>query len=214
MELDSVLNTYPGGGAPSYHPKMMLKVLIYAYTHKLYSSREIAKALIEQIPFRWISGGNCPDFRTINRYRCTRLKGTIEDVFASVVKLLFSEGIIDLGDYFLDGTKIEANANKYSFVWGKAMSKFKARLQRDIKALFKEIDKVNAADDDRYGDKDLPGMGGDGPVDSAKIQEAVDRLNKRLQKRPADKPLKKLRTVLTAAYGNNAINQNPIGVLR
>ena len=135
-------------------------------------------------------------------------------MFASVVKLLFSEGIIDLGDYFLDGTTIEANANKYSFVWGKAMSMFKVRLQRDIKALFKEIDKVNAADDDRYGDKDLPGMGGDGPVDSAKIQEAVDRLNKRLQKRPADKPLKKLRTVLAAAYGNNAINQNPIGVLR
>ena len=58
MELDSVLNSYPGGGAPSYHPKMMLKVLIYAYTQKIYSSRQIAKALIEQIPFRWISGGN------------------------------------------------------------------------------------------------------------------------------------------------------------
>ncbi len=72
---------------------------------------------------------------------------------------MFSEGLIDLKDYFLDGTKIEANANKYSFVWGKAMSMFKVRLQRDIKALFKEIDKVNAADDDRYGDKDLPGMG-------------------------------------------------------
>ena len=93
---------------------------------------------------------------------------------------MFSEGLIDLKDYFLDGTKIEANANKYSFVWGKATAKFKARLQRDVKALFEEIDKVNESDDDRYGDKDLPGMGGDSPVDSGKIQEAVDRLNKRL----------------------------------
>ena len=191
MDLDSVLNSYPGGGAPSYHPKMMLKVLIYAYTQKIYSSRQIAKALIEQIPFRWISGGNCPDFRTINRYRSTRLKGTIEDVFASVVELLFSEGIIDLEDYFLDGTKIEANANKYSFVWGKATAKFKARLQRDVKALFEEIDKVNESDDDRYGDKDLPGMGGEGPIDSNKIQETVDRLNERLKKQPSDKGLKK-----------------------
>jgi len=191
MELDSVLNSYPGGGAPSYHPKMMLKVLIYAYTQKIYSSRQIAKALIEQIPFRWISGGNCPDFRTINRYRSTRLQGTIEDVFASVVELLFSEGIIDLEDYFLDGTKIEANANKYSFVWGKATAKFKARLQRDVKALFEEIDKVNESDDDRYGDKDLPGMGGEGPIDSNKIQETVDRLNERLKKQPSDKGLKK-----------------------
>ncbi len=76
MELDSVLQEYPGGGAPSYHPKMTLKVLISAYTQKLYSSRQIAKALIEQIPFRWISGANCLDFRTINSYRSTRLKGT------------------------------------------------------------------------------------------------------------------------------------------
>ena len=75
MELDSVLQEYPGGGAPSYHPKMTLKVLISAYTQKLYSSRQIAKALIEQIPFRWISGANCLDFRTINSYRSTRLKG-------------------------------------------------------------------------------------------------------------------------------------------
>ena len=60
--------------SPSYHPKMMLKVLIYAYTQKIYSSPQIAKALIEQIPFPWISGGNCPDYRTINRYRSTRCR--------------------------------------------------------------------------------------------------------------------------------------------
>jgi len=191
MELDSVLKSYPGGGAPSYHPKMMLKVLIYAYTQKIYSSRQIAKALVEQIPFRWLSGGNLPDFRTINRYRSTRLKGTIEDVFTAVVELLFREGIIDLKDYFMDGTKFEANANKYSFVWGKATAKFKARLQRDVKALFEQIDQVNASDDDRYGDKDLPGMGGDDPIDSAKIQQTVERLNARLQKEPSNKDLKK-----------------------
>ena len=200
MELDSVLNSYPGGGAPSYHPKMMLKVLIYAYTQKIYSSRMIAKALVEQIPFRWLSGGNCPDFRTINRYRSTRLQGTMEDEFASVVELLFSEGLIDLEDYFMDGTKIEANANKYSFVWGRATAKFKARLQRDVKALFKEIDETNARDDDRYGDKDLPGMGGDDPVDSSKIKKAVDRLNERLKERPDDKPLKKAKKKLESDY--------------
>ncbi len=200
MDIDTVLNSYPGGGAPSYHPKMMLKVLIYAYTQKIYSSRMIAKALVEQIPFRWLSGGNYPDFRTINRYRSTRLQGTVEDVFASVVELLFSEGLIDLEDYFMDGTKIEANANKYSFVWGRATAKFKTRLQQDVNALFKEIDKTNSDDDDRYGDKDLPGMGGDDPVDSGKIKEAVNRLNDRLQQRPNDKPLQKAKKKLESDY--------------
>ena len=119
------------------------------------------------------------------------MQGTIEHVFVSVVELLFSEGIIDLEDYFLDGTKIEPNANKYSFVWGKATTKFKARLQRYVKALFEEIDKVKESDDDRYGDRDLPGIGGENPNDSTKIQETVDRLNERLKKQPSDKGWKR-----------------------
>ena len=72
MNIDYLLKGYKGGGTSSYHPRMLLKVLIYAYTQRIYSSRFIAKALRENIHFMWLSGGNRPDFRTINRFRSSR----------------------------------------------------------------------------------------------------------------------------------------------
>ena len=78
MNIEPLLDQYKGGGTSSYHPKMLLKVLVYAYTQKIYSSRQIAKALRENIYFMWISGNNTPDFRTINRFRSSRMKAVIE----------------------------------------------------------------------------------------------------------------------------------------
>jgi transposase len=67
---DSIFDAaYPGGGRDSYHPKMLTKVIIYAYTQRIYSSRLIAKAVREHIPFMWLAGRQRPDFRTINRFR-------------------------------------------------------------------------------------------------------------------------------------------------
>ena len=66
MDIAPLLSKYEGGGTSSFHPKMMLKVLVYAYIEKIFSSRKIAKALMENINFMWISGGNRPDFRTLN----------------------------------------------------------------------------------------------------------------------------------------------------
>lgn len=60
---------YPGGGRDSYHPKMLTKVIIYAYSQRIYSSRQIAKAVRENVMFMWIAGRQRPDFRTINRFR-------------------------------------------------------------------------------------------------------------------------------------------------
>jgi len=83
---------------------MMLKVLVYAYTQKIYSSRKIAKALRENIHFMWISGENRPDFRTINDFRGSRMKGVIESVFAEVLEYLIEAGNVKLENYFVDGT--------------------------------------------------------------------------------------------------------------
>lgn len=79
-------------------------------------SKIILEALRENINFMWIAGGNKPDFRTINRFRL-QMKDIIEDIFYEVVKLLLEKDYIKMRNYFLDGTKIEANANKYTFVW-------------------------------------------------------------------------------------------------
>nr|WP_229696111.1 transposase [Paenibacillus albidus] len=114
---------YPGGGRDSYHPRMLTKVIIYAYTPRIYSSRQIAKAVRENIPFMWLTGRQCPDFRTINRFRAQRMKDVLETILTAVLQFLADENYISLEHYFVDGTKIEANANRYTFVWGKADSR-------------------------------------------------------------------------------------------
>ena len=81
MDLEAVYGRYKGGGTSSYQPKMLIKIIIYAYATQIYSGRQIAKQLRESSPFMWLSGGNQPDFRTINRFRGDRLKGKIQEVF-------------------------------------------------------------------------------------------------------------------------------------
>ena len=120
---------------------MMLKVLVYAYTQRIYSSRQIAKALRENVNFMWMSGGNRPDFRTINDFRGEKMKGVIEEVFTSVLELLVEEGYVKLENYFVDGTKMEANANQHKVVWAKSRAKYQERLQEKIKELLKEIER-------------------------------------------------------------------------
>jgi len=190
MKLNKVVSGYRGGGTSSYHPMMLLKVLIYAYTQRIYSSRQIAKTIRENIHFMWLAGGNRPDFRTINRFRSSHLKGTIEQVFAAVVELLLSEGLIDLKDYFVDGTKIESAANRYSFVWGKSTRTFKTRLQGQVRELLRQIEDCNEAENERYGDRDLAELGEDVPIDSARLEQALNRLNERLSQTPDDRELK------------------------
>lgn len=69
LNINSLLSKYKGGGTSAYHPRMLLKVLFYAYLCNIYSCRKIAKALEENIYFMWLSGNSTPDFRTINRFR-------------------------------------------------------------------------------------------------------------------------------------------------
>ena len=80
---------------------MILKVLVYAYTQRTYLSRQIAKALRENVNFMWLSGGNRPDFQTINEFRGEKMKEVIEEVFSSVLELLVEEGYVKLKNYFV-----------------------------------------------------------------------------------------------------------------
>ena len=108
IDLTPLLEKYKGGGTSSYHPEMMLKVLVYGYAEKVYSSRRIAKSLRENVNFMWISGGQTPDFRTINNFRSVVMKEAVRAVFGKVMELLVQEGYIKLENYFVDGTKIGA----------------------------------------------------------------------------------------------------------
>ena len=99
---------------------MLLKVLIYCYMTETYSSRQIAKQCRENVNVMWLTGFQKPDFRTINTFRSEKLKDSIEEIFVSTVRLLNRKGYVSLEKYFVDGTKIESAANKYTFVWKKA----------------------------------------------------------------------------------------------
>jgi transposase len=191
MDLSILKKQYKRGGTSSYHPQMMLKVLIYAYSQRIYSSRQIAKALRENVNFMWISANNRPDFRTINRFRSTVMREIIDEVFTAVLKLLIEEGYVKLEHYFLDGTKIEANANKYKAVWAKNTRRYKGQLQKKIKELLDDIDRVNEEENEEYGDRDLEEVGEDGPIDTEKIDKTIQELHDRLKGDPKDKKLAK-----------------------
>jgi transposase len=191
MDLSPLLRQYKGGGTSSFHPKMMLKVLVYAYSQRTYSSRQIAKALRENVHFMWLSGQSRPDFRTINRFRGTVMRGILEEVFGAVVGLLIKEGCVKLENYFVDGTKVEANANRYKVVWAKNTQRYRGQLQEKIRALLDEIERVNEAENQEYGDRDLEEMGEQGPIDAEKLEKTIQELNERLRQGPQDKKLAK-----------------------
>lgn len=186
MDLSPLLKKYKGGGTSAYHPMMMLKVLVYAYTQKIYTARKIAKALRENIYFMWISGKQTPNFRTINLFRSTIMKDIIDEVFVQVMELLLEEGLVHLQDYFLDGTKIESKANKYTFVWKKGMEKNKAKLENKIRELISQIDYLNDKENSEYGDKDLEELG-EKPISSEKIEDLAKRINERIKAKESTK---------------------------
>lgn len=117
LDISSLLRAYKGGGTSSYHPRMMLKVLFYAYLNNIYSCRKIEKALQENIHFMWLSGNSTPDFRTINDFRGKRLKENIKSLFSAIVLLLQESGYVSLDVQYIDGTKVESASNRYTFVW-------------------------------------------------------------------------------------------------
>ncbi|MEK5230426.1 IS1182 family transposase [Lysinibacillus sp. FSL K6-0232] len=130
---------YLGGGRSSYHPKMMLKVILYAYSQKVYSCRGIEKLIRESIPAMWLAGMQNPDFRTINFFRGYRMKTLMDELFENMIHQLIEKGYITFEDYFLDGTKLEANANKYSFIWKKSTVRFEEKLKEKIKENLQHI---------------------------------------------------------------------------
>lgn len=142
LDVDGILHTYRGGGNSCFHPRQMLKILVYAYLNNIYSSRRIAQQLSENIHYMWLSGGAKPDFRTINYFRGKRLKGIFDDLFRQVVELLHQEGFVSLVVQYIDGTKIESAANKYGFVWRGSVEKHDKRLREKTDAVLREIEQV------------------------------------------------------------------------
>lgn len=184
LDISALEHSYKGGGTSSYHPRMLLKVIIYAYLRNLYSSRKIEQALSENIHFMWLSGGSKPDHNTINDFRGKRLKGHLKKIFNQVVLLLVEQGAIDLKDIYVDGTKIEANANRYSFVWGKRIKTDKARIQKQLKELWSYVEKV-------YKEEQfIPNTPDFEAIDSNAVEVTINQINEALKGKAVDKKIK------------------------
>ena len=141
LNLDNFKKLYKETGRSAYHPKMMLKVIIYAYMNNIYSCRKIEKLLLRDIHYIWLAGHEHPDFITINRFR-NRVKEEINNVFTQLVLVLADKGFISLDVEYIDGTKIESKANKYTFVWRKTVEKNRTRLLNKIRILLEQVDEA------------------------------------------------------------------------
>ena len=139
LNLDCFKKLYKETGRCPYHPKMMLKVILYAYMNNVYSCRKIEKLLLRDIHYIWLAGNEQPDFITINRFR-NRVKDEINNVFTQLVLILADKGFVSLDVEYIDGTKIESKANKYTFVWRKTVERNRARLMDKIRILLEQVD--------------------------------------------------------------------------
>jgi transposase len=185
-----------GGGASRYHPVMMTKLFVYGYMTKVCSSRMLAKAIRENVMFMWLSGNQKPDFRTLNDFRGKLLKGVMEEIFVTVVKMLHAKGYIKLENYFVDGTKIESASGRYTFVWKKAVENNDKRLDEKLRAYIHVTEKVWKDENDEYGNRDLEEMGGKERFSSADVKELALILRERIERLAEDEDKKKLKREL------------------
>ena len=180
-------------GGPPYHPRMMVKVLLYGYCIGVASSRRIAQRLHEDIAFRVLAANNTPDFRTISDFRKDHL-GALTGLFLQVLAFCQRAGLVKLGHVALDGAKVRANASKHKAMSYKRMKEQAAQLAAEVAELLRRAQEVDDEEDRRYG-KDK--RGDELPEELAfregrleKIREAMAALEarpRRRQNRPRPK---------------------------
>lgn len=147
LNIQPLLKAYSKEGNPGYHPKMLLKVMLYGYMTNIYSSRKIELALRENINFMWLSSMTIVDHNTINRFRSDKLKDSFKEIFKQVVLMLANEGLITLKNIYTDGTKIEAQAGRYTFVWGNSIKTNKAKMLTQLEELWKYAQSIDNDDE-------------------------------------------------------------------
>jgi len=197
LNIEPLLKAYHVKGSSSYHPQLLLKVVVYGYVTNTYSSRKLAAACRESIYFMWLSSMSCPDHNTINRFRGVRPKHALRSVFEDVVKLLAEEGLLSIEEVNTDGTKIEANANKYSFVWKKSIQANKEKMKKQLTEIWQYAQQLASDEDKMPEPPDFTG------IDSKKVKAAVDQLNEKLAGKDIDKKVKDKLKYATKQYPVN-----------
>jgi transposase len=184
MDLSAITAAYSDRGEEAYHPALLLKLWFYGYATGVFTSRQIRQALDESIPFRWLCGGQYPDFRTLSDFRKNHLEA-FKALFSQIVQIAMELGYISLGHVSIDGSKIKANASKH-----KAMSR--ERMKQEIKRLEHELEEalVNTEADEQQAwfPEATPQGLSDRRARLAKIREALQELDARKPESAATTP--------------------------
>jgi len=170
IDLWPLLTKYEGGGAPAYHPAMMLKVIIYAYSRDIYSSRSIAQGLKTDTAFMFLSGLQSPDFRTLCLFRAEHAD-VLPNLFVEVVRLCAFLGMVGLGHIAFDGTKLKANASVKQTRDRDGMGKEIERIKEQMRQMIEASAKIDEVEDLIHPD-------GDGSEIAAELRGKEYRLKK------------------------------------
>ena len=170
MDLSPLFNKYNGGGAPAYHPGMMLKLIIYAYSRDIYSSRSIAQGLKTDTAFMFLSGLQSPDFRTICLFRAEHAD-VLPNLFVEVVRLCASLGMVGLGHIAFDGTKLKANASVKQTRDREGLEKEIKRIKEQMRQMIESSARIDELEDLIHPD-------GDGSEIAAELRKKEYRLKK------------------------------------
>ena len=145
LDLSSLVKAYRGSGSASYHPAMLLGLLVYGYATKVFSSRAIERATYDSVAFRYLAGNEHPDHDTMAAFR-QRFLGQIEDLFVEVLKLARTMGMLKLGTVAIDGTKVHANASRHSALSYGHAKKIEKQLKREVQQLLRLAEQADADD--------------------------------------------------------------------
>src|SRR2546428_11098714 len=172
LDLAAIEDTYDEErGYPPYHPRMMTKVLLYAYCTGTYSSRRMAAKLHDSVAYRFLAAGNQPDFRTVSDFR-KRHEEALSGLFEQVLVICRESGLVKLGRVAIDGTKVKANASKHKAMSYGRMVEKERELKREVAEMLERAEAMDREDDARYG----PDRSGD------ELPEELQRREGRLKK--------------------------------
>jgi len=169
-ELIADYDSPEGKGGPPYHPRMLLKVLIYGYATGVFSSRKLAARCVEDVGFRYLSAQQVPDFRTFIKFRSRHIE-RFRDLFVQVVELSRELGLVKLGHLSIDGTKVKANASKHKAMSYGRMLREERKLRGEIDELLARAGAVDEAEDARYGEN---GSGESIPAELARREHRLE----------------------------------------
>ena len=193
-EIEIALPDERLGGAPAFDPRLLLRVWIYAYLTGVRSSRKLAQAIVESVPFRVLAHNTTPGYWALNRFR-TRHRVALGNLLVQTVSLAADLGLVKLANVAIDGTKIKANASKHKAMSYARMDAREAKLRAEVEAYLRSVDDQDQDDDRTLGPDDdgmsLPPELRDVQARRRKIAEAKREPERRARERAAREQAKR-----------------------